>query len=131
MDDNGDNIIHLVQPKPEESKLLNIDITHRKEYSQKRCKHKAVTVEEDERILRCNQGGSAIDPFEYILQCALDGEAAVTEIEELYARRDQLRESVANLEREEKNAKARLRTARTSILYAENDLKNTEQGIKT
>lgn len=52
------------------------------------------------------------------------------EIQQLYDRRDELRESVANLEREEKNAKARLRSARTSILFAENDLKNTEQGIK-
>ena len=34
------------------------------------------------------------------------------------------------LEREEKNAKARLRSARTSILFAENDLKNAEQGVK-
>lgn len=52
------------------------------------------------------------------------------EIQQLYNRRDELREAVANLEREEKNAKARLRSARTSILFAENDLKNTEQGIK-
>ena len=35
----------------------------------------------------------------------------------------------ANLEREEKNAKARLRAARTAILYAENDCKNVEQGV--
>lgn len=52
------------------------------------------------------------------------------EIQQLHNRRDELREAVANLEREEKNAKARLRSARTSILFAENDLKNTEQGIK-
>ncbi|EOU7564201.1 hypothetical protein ACVGH3_005299, partial [Escherichia coli] len=35
----------------------------------------------------------------------------------------------ASLEREEKNTKARLRAARTAILYAENDLKNIEQKV--
>ncbi|ENZ0267772.1 hypothetical protein ACGABA_005357, partial [Escherichia coli] len=50
-------------------------------------------------------------------------------IKSLYAKRDALREAVAKLEREEKNAKARLRAARTAILYAENDLKNIEQEV--
>ncbi len=45
------------------------------------------------------------------------------------AKRDALREAVEKLEREEKNAKARLRAARTAILYAENDLKNIEQEV--
>ncbi len=52
------------------------------------------------------------------------------EIQQLHNRRDELREAVASLEREEKNAKARLRSTRTAILFAENDLKNTEQGVK-
>ncbi|MBJ8931656.1 hypothetical protein [Citrobacter freundii] len=123
------NVIPLVQPKRDEDKLLNITITRRKEYSQVRCKHQAVEVEELERIIRCLQCGSAVDPFEYILRCAADSEAVVTEIKQLYQRRDELREAVGNLEREEKNAKARLRSAKTSILFAENDLKNKEQGI--
>ncbi|ENC7540365.1 hypothetical protein ABK178_004937, partial [Salmonella enterica subsp. enterica serovar Brandenburg] len=74
--------------------------------------------------------GLALDPFGLILDRARNGENIVSEIKSLYARRDALRESVAKLEREEKNAKARLRAARTAILFAENDLKNTEQGIK-
>lgn len=53
----------------------------------------------------------------------------MSEIKSLYAKRDALREAVAKLEREEKNAKARLRAARTAILYAENDLKNIEQEV--
>ncbi|HIA7454359.1 TPA: hypothetical protein ACWR5T_005253, partial [Escherichia coli] len=53
----------------------------------------------------------------------------VSEIKSLYAKRDALREAVAKLEREEKNTKARLRAARTAILYAENDLKNIEQEV--
>jgi septal ring factor EnvC (AmiA/AmiB activator) len=71
-----------------------------------------------------------LDPFEVILDRARNGENIVSEIKSLYAKQDELRQAVANLEREEKKAKARLRSARTSILFAENDLKNIEQGIK-
>ena len=69
-----------------------------------------------------------LDPFEVILDRARNGENIVFEIKSLHAKRDELRKAVANLEREERNAKARLRSARTSILFAENDLKNVEQG---
>lgn len=130
MDKDSDNVITLVQPKRDEEKLLNIIVTDRKDYSQQCCKHRAVEVDEQHRLIECLQCGCAVDPFQYVLQCATDGEAVVREIQQLHNRRDELREAVSNLEREEKNAKARLRSARTSILYAENDLKNTEQGIK-
>lgn len=128
MDEPKDNIVPLMQPRREEEKLLNIIVTERKEYAQKRCKHGAVIVEEAERVLRCTQCGIVLDPFEHILAVAYAGEAIVTEITKLHERRDELREAVANLEREERNAKSRLRSARTSILFAENDLKNVEQG---
>lgn len=129
MDEPKDNIVPLVQPRRDEEKLLNIIVTERKEYAQKRCKHGAVIVEEAERILRCTQCGIVLDPFEHILAVAYAGESIVTEITKLYERRDELREAVTNLEREEKNAKARLRSARTAIAFAENDLKNVEEGI--
>jgi hypothetical protein len=128
-DEPQSNIIPLIQPKREEEKLLNVSVTDRKEYSQQRCKHRAIEVDEQHRIIKCLQCGCAVDPFQYVLQCAIDGESVVTEITKLHRRRDELRESVGNLEREEKNAKARLRAARTSILFAENDLKNVEQGV--
>ncbi|HGE7088516.1 TPA: hypothetical protein ACGB3K_005258 [Klebsiella aerogenes] len=130
MDNESDNVITLVQPKRDEEKLLNITVTDRKDYMQQRCKHRAVEVDEQHRLIKCLQCGCAVDPFQYVLQSAIDGEAVVTEIAKLHLRRDELREAVANLEREEKNAKARLRSARTAILFAENDLKNTEQGVK-
>lgn len=129
MSDNPENnIVLLVQPKRDEKELLNTDITDRKDYVQQRCKHRAIVIDEQHRVVECKQCGCIVDPFLYVLQCALDGEAVVKEITKLHNRRDELRESVANLEREEKNAKARLRSARTSILFAENDLKNVEQG---
>lgn len=130
MDKDSDNVITLVQPKSEEEKLLNVVITERKSIGQKYCKHSQTQISEANRTLTCRQCGSILDPFEVILDRARNGENIVFEIKALYAKRDELREAVANLEREEKNAKARLRSARTSILYAENDLKNTEQGIK-
>ncbi|EIW8608083.1 hypothetical protein [Klebsiella aerogenes] len=130
MDNESDNVITLVQPKRDEEKLLNITVTDRKDYMQQRCKHRAVEVDEQHRLIKCLQCGCAVDPFQYVLQSAIDGEAVVTEIAKLHLRRDELREAVANMEREEKNAKARLRSARTAILFAENDLKNTEQGVK-
>lgn len=130
MDKDSDNVITLVQPKSEEEKLLNVVITDRKNTGQKYCKHNQTQISEANRTLICRQCGSMLDPFEVILDRARNGENIVSEIKSLYAKRDELRQAVANLEREEKNAKARLRSARTSILFAENDLKNTEQGIK-
>lgn len=129
MENESDNVISLVQPKRNEEKLLNITVTDRKNHIQHRCKHRAIEVCETDRVVRCTKCGCVIDPFEHILQVATDGEHIVTEIEQLHRRRDELRESVANLEREEKNTKARLRAARTAILYAENDLKNIEQEV--
>ncbi|EAA7255167.1 hypothetical protein DPU22_20275 [Salmonella enterica subsp. enterica serovar Newport] len=130
MDDNSDNVIQLVQPKSEEEGLLNVVITDRKSGEQKCCQHIRTTISEVNRTITCKRCGLALDPFELVLDRARNGENIVSEIKSLYARRDALRESVAKLEREEKNAKARLRAARTAILFAENDLKNTEQGIK-
>ncbi|HAX5209033.1 TPA: hypothetical protein JZG45_003884 [Escherichia coli] len=129
MENEGDNVISLVQPGRDEEKLLNITVTDRKDYRQQSCKHRAIEVHEQDRVMLCLQCGCVVDPFQYVLRCANDGEAVVREIKQLHNKRDQLRESVASLEREEKNTKARLRAARTAILYAENDLKNIEQKV--
>lgn len=129
-DETDNNIVQLVQPKRDEEKLLNVVITDKKSTGQKYCKHNQTQISEANRTLICRQCGSMLDPFEVILDRARSGENIVSEIKSLYAKRDELRESVANLEREEKNAKARLRSTKTSILFAENDLKNAEQGVK-
>ncbi|MFB6379123.1 hypothetical protein [Atlantibacter hermannii] len=121
-----DNVIPLIQPKSDEKELLNVKVTDRKDFTKQHCKHRAIEICETDRSVRCVTCGCAVDPFDHILRCATDAEHIVTEIELLHRRRGELREAVANLEREEKNAKARLRSARTSILYAENDLKTVE-----
>lgn len=130
MEDTGDNVVQLVQPKPEEENPLSVAISNEKTYIQKRCTHPHTEICETDRTFQCLTCGAYLEPFEYVLRCALDARHVVKEITELRARRNELRESVANLEREEKHAKARLRSARTSILFAENDLKNVEQGVK-
>ncbi|EHK3002079.1 hypothetical protein J4M73_000561 [Salmonella enterica subsp. enterica serovar Poona] len=109
MDDNSDNVIQLLQPKSEEEGLLNVVITDRKSGEQKCCQHIRTTISEVNRTIICNRCGLALDPFGLILDRARNGENIVSEIKSLYARRDALRESVAKLECEEKNAKARLR----------------------
>lgn len=126
MADETENVITLVQPKPKDDDPLSMVIAGEKTYEQKRCPHPRTEVCETDRTFQCLTCGAYIDPFEYLLSCALDARHVVKEIKELRFHRDKLRESVANLEREEKNAKARLRTARTSIIFAENDLKNVE-----
>lgn len=133
MDDDSDNVVQLVQPKPDEGKELSLVVSKEKTYQQKRCLHPRTEICEVDRTFQCITCGAYIDPFEYVLMCARDARHTVNEIEELRHRREELRESVANLEREEKNAKARLRSARTSILFAENDLKNVDQrtGLKS
>ncbi|HIG9583326.1 TPA: hypothetical protein ACYEKW_004865 [Escherichia coli] len=127
MMNEGDNVITLVQPKSEEERLLNVVITDRKSGEQEYCRHLHTKISEVNRTIICNRCGLVLDPFEFILDRARNGENIVSEIKSLYAKREALRESVAKLEREEKNAKARLRAARTAILYAENDLKNIER----
>lgn len=130
MSDDENKIIKLVRPEPNEEELLNVQVENEKTYQQKRCPHPRTFVDESRRSFYCDVCKSELDPFDYILECANKARHVVTEIKQLRHRADELRTSVANLEREEKNAKARLRAARTSILFAENDLKNVEQGVK-
>lgn len=127
MDNDYDNVIPLVQPKLDEERLLDVVITDQKDLGHKICNHWKTQISEINRTLVCLQCGLTLDPFDVILERSRNGENIIKDIKELYKRRDELRESVANLEREEKNAKARLRSARTAILFAENDLKNMEE----
>uniref|UniRef100_A0A7M2QPI8 Uncharacterized protein n=1 Tax=feces metagenome TaxID=1861841 RepID=A0A7M2QPI8_9ZZZZ len=130
MSDEENKIIKLVRPEPNEKELLNVQVENEKTYQQKRCPHPRTFIDEPQSRFYCDVCKSELDPFEYILECAKKARHVVNEIMQLRQRADELRTAVANLEREEKNAKARLRAARTAILFAENDLKNVEQGIK-
>lgn len=62
MSDNPENnIVLLVQPKRDEKELLNTDITDRKDYVQQRCKHRAIAIDEQHRLVKCKQCGCVVD----------------------------------------------------------------------
>ena len=60
MDDNSDNVIPLVQHGRDEAKLLNVTVSDRKEYSQQRCKHRAIEVCAKQIVLFAAQGAGAL-----------------------------------------------------------------------
>ncbi|PHM72317.1 hypothetical protein [Xenorhabdus sp. KJ12.1] len=101
-------------------------ITH-KTPEQSRCKHPAITINEQYRIVKCNQCGCNIDAFDYLLECAREAEHTVREIKKLFKQRDDLRASCDNLQREEKNTKVRLRGAKTQLQFLENDIKKIQE----
>ncbi|WP_244967806.1 hypothetical protein [Xenorhabdus budapestensis] len=94
---------------------------------QSRCKHPSITVDEQYRVITCNQCGCNVDAFDYMLERARGGELVVREIEKLYQRRDELRAACDNLLKEEKNTKVRLRGAKTQLQFLENDIKKTQE----
>ncbi|MEY0558037.1 hypothetical protein AB7334_18040 [Providencia rettgeri] len=92
----------------------------KKDYEQTRCHHGAIVIDEQYRLVECEQCNCVIDPFELLLRRAKDAEAVIREIADLGKRRDELRKSVDGLLKEEKNTKARLRSARTDLMFIEN-----------
>lgn len=122
---DSNNIIPLIQPSEhQDTGVLATIPTDNKTAQQRRCTHPQTEISDTNRTLQCLTCGCYLDPFDYILSKSSFGLSVVGEINELYAKRAKLRESVANIEREEKNAKARLRSAKSAILFTENDLKN-------
>ncbi|MDE9565964.1 hypothetical protein KKI93_18350 [Xenorhabdus bovienii] len=95
---------------------------------QSRCKHPAITIDEQYRVITCDQCGCNVDAFDYMLERARGGELVVREIKELYQRRDELRAACDNLQREEKNTKVRLRGAKAQLQFLENDIKKVNNG---
>lgn len=122
---DSNNVIPLIQPNDHEdtSALATIPIDN-KTGQQRRCTHPQTQISDTNRTLQCLTCGCYLDPFDYILSKSRLGLSVVGEINGLYSKRTKLRESVANIEREEKNAKTRPRAAKSAILFAENDLKN-------
>ncbi|MCW7548443.1 hypothetical protein OO184_10935 [Photorhabdus sp. APURE] len=125
--ENTDNII-AIKFCDDSKPSINTTVTP-KTSEQFRCKHSAITVNEQYRVLTCNRCGCNIDAFDFVLRCAYDGERVVREIDELLKQRDTLRSSCDKLAQEEKNAKARLRNAKSQVLFLENDIKKAKGGL--
>ncbi|MDE9480008.1 hypothetical protein KKI90_23160 [Xenorhabdus bovienii] len=121
-----DNIITL-KFGDDKSPSISTSVTP-KTPEQSRCKHGAITVNEQYRVVTCNRCGCNINAFDHLLESARQAECVVREIQELYQRRDELRTACDKLQREEKNTKVRLRGAKTQLQFLENDIKKVNNG---
>ena len=118
MEDN-DNVIEFVKPSEKEhEKMLALRISQQiPKYP--RCPHSETEIDEVNRTLQCKQCNVYLDVFDWVMSKAKLGESVLGDIDKLYAERTALREKVENLLKEEKNVKARLRTAKTRLLFEE------------
>ncbi|QHP76030.1 hypothetical protein EKQ45_08720 [Proteus vulgaris] len=113
------NVIQFKAPN-DATPSIDIEVKGRKNRQQTQCKHHLLVVDEENRAVECNDCGCVVDAFDVLLARANNGESVVRQISQLLEQRDELRKSVDGLLREEKNTKARLRSARTDLLFIEN-----------
>lgn len=113
------NVIQFKAPS-DATPSIDIEVKGRKNRQQMQCNHHSLIVDEEHRTVECNDCGCVVDAFEVLLARANNGESVVRQISQLLEQRDELRKSVDGLLREEKNTKARLRSARTDLLFIEN-----------
>ena len=73
------------------------------------CLHKAIIVHEADRIITCSACNAVLDPFNYLLEWA-KGDRRI-EMWRQHAEKElkEFREKLANLKRDEKNTRARLK----------------------
>jgi len=76
------------------------------------CDHRGSVVDASARTLTCRSCGVALDPIDVLSKLARSRESLVSQGVFLRRQVDSLRETVATLERAERNAKARIRNAR-------------------
>lgn len=89
--------------------------------------HRRAGVHEPTRRLVCRDCGAELDPFDFLAELARDRERIHGAIRRLKGRREWLEGRVADLERLERNAKARLRTVRRALeLYGAGQAAGTE-----
>lgn len=114
-----DNIIK-VNFTDDTKPLLETQIEEKKDYRQAKCRHYSIIINEQYRTVKCKDCGCIVDAFDVFLMRADDAEHIVREVLALTEQRDALRKSVDGLLKEEKNTKARLRSARTDLMFIEN-----------
>ena len=76
------------------------------------CKHRRTWINPEARTLECRDCGVPVDPFEFIAHLASVGERLVEQRARLRFDVKHLHEEKLDLERQERNAKSRLRNAR-------------------
>lgn len=117
---SADNNVIQFKATSDATPSIDIEVKGRKNRQQAQCKHHSLVVDEENRAVECNDCGCVVDAFDVLLARANNGESVVRQISQLLEQRDELRKSVDGLLREEKNTKARLRSARTDLLFIEN-----------
>lgn len=100
--------------------ILETKVEGKKDFKQARCKHHSLVINEQYRTVECDDCKCIVDAFDVLLARADYGESVIREIGKLLEQRDDLRKSVDGLLKEEKNTKARLRSARTDLAFIEN-----------
>ncbi|EMI4428833.1 hypothetical protein V6478_002231 [Providencia rettgeri] len=114
-----DNVIQFKVPS-DAIPSIDTEVKGRKNRQQMQCKHHSLVVDEEHRTVECNDCGCVVDAFDVLLARANNGESVIRQMSQLLEQRDELRKSVDGLLREEKNTKARLRSAKTDLLFIEN-----------
>ena len=97
------------------SKIIKFDPSRlplRTVKNNKFCNHHYVYILERERMLKCRDCGSIINPFDFVWEWAISGEIIKNNRKWLLKEVKRLREKVDELKREERNTKARLRNAK-------------------
>jgi hypothetical protein len=97
-----------------EAKLDELPVrTKERDYSKPApCKHRASVVDEQARTVECRRCGAELDPIVVLAQLAKHRETLVRQGSMLQHQVDSLLETARKLERAERNAKARIRSAR-------------------
>lgn len=120
MSDDG-NVISLPftdakrEHNQRESELAELPVG-RAPYSLGTCKHERSVVDARARTVKCSSCNVDMDPIEVLDRIAHDFAEPLRLAQQAHKRRRELQESIGRLEREERNAKARLRTARKQAL---------------
>lgn len=94
-----------------ESVLSEMEITIKKKDKERECigQHKNVEVDDVNRLVICRDCGFTIDPFDYIMDWAKEGDRRMGALKELSIKRKVLDTECTDLERRITNARAVLR----------------------
>jgi hypothetical protein len=90
-------------------------VPERASREQQYCSHPEVLVVELQRLLLCKQCGLWIDPFEYMWRWAMKDWAVQMRCKQFEDEMRAIIARIAELERKERNLKARIRTAKRKL----------------
>lgn len=94
-----------------DSLLTDLEISKKKRDDERVCigQHKRVEVDDIHRLVICRDCGFTLDPFDYLMDWATEGDRRMGAIKELVIKRKVLESEYADLERRITNARAVLR----------------------